>query len=112
IVGLGRVRLMKEVTWVHGRPTRLALRQAIPSKRGNRMTEVVRWLDLRNPGNAFAARDFIPPALPAPGQLASRLGELLRFISAEGTTERATYAYNDNSRSLGFTLKAGEELGF
>lgn len=112
IVGVGRVRLLQELTYVDGRPVQLALRQAIPSRLGNRMTEVVRRLDLRNPANAFAAHRFTAPATIWPPRFAQELRTLLAFMATEGTTERATYAYNDSSKNVGFAIKAGAELGF
>jgi hypothetical protein len=112
IVGAGTARLIEEITYVGGRPVQLVLRRALPSRLSNRLTETVWRLGLRSPGNAFAARHFIPPAVLSPTRLPSALRRLLAYIATEGTIERATYAVSDTSRSAGFTLKAGEELGF
>ncbi len=114
VTGLGNGRLMAEYTTVGGVPTQLAFRTAVPSKLGNQVTETVRRLDLRNPGNLFAARPLLGAALfrpPTPGYVAD-LRRTLAWIDTEGTVERATYAVNDSSKSIGFTVKAAAELGF
>jgi hypothetical protein len=112
IVGVGSVRLMEEKTFVHGVPVQYALREAIPSQLGNRVTEVVRRLDMRYPGSRFAVGRFVDPATLWPPRFSTELRGLLEYMSTEATIERATYATNDTSKSAGFTLKAGEELGF
>jgi hypothetical protein len=112
VAGLGDGRLMVEYTTVEGVPAELAFREALPSAAGDRLTETVKRLDLRNPGNRFVAEPLLAvPSLRPPDQL-ENVRRVLRWIETEGTIERAVYDVDDRSKSVGFTAKWGEELGF
>jgi hypothetical protein len=113
VAGVGG-RVVLEYTFAGGTATQLALRTVISGDGGNRVTETLRRLDLRMPGNRFVAQPLLGAGMfrpPTPGYVRD-LRRVVDWIDTEGTIERATYAVDDTSKQLGLTLKFGEELGF
>jgi hypothetical protein len=110
VAGRGTARLMVEALYVGGRPIQLAFRALEPH--GERVTETLERLDLRSPGNRMIAEPFLGVKAPWPQDYSTAVHRALDWIATEGTIERATYRVADDSRSLGFVVKAGQELGF
>jgi hypothetical protein len=110
VAGRGTVRLMLEALYVGGRPIQLAFRELEPH--GERVTETLKRLDLRSPGNRMVAEPFLGLKAPWPRDYAKAVHQALEWIETEGTIERATYRVDDDSHSFGFVAKRGEELGF
>lgn len=109
--GRGRTEWVVELTVdAAGRPVELAFRNAWPSDTGNVLTEVVRRLDLRDPGNLEAARPLLGrPSWPRGG--GPRSGALERRLVEYGVTERSTYAVDDGTIGASGALKAAVSLG-
>jgi hypothetical protein len=107
--GLGSRKIMAEVLFVAGKPRQLALRRIEPSDNGNRMTETVKRLDLRLPGNLMAAEPFVGLNGHVPPVHA--VHDVLAWMDGEGTTERAGYSLNDSSHTVGLDFKLGAEFG-
>jgi hypothetical protein len=107
--GRGRTDLLAEYTFDRTGPRTLVFRRAVPSQAGNRLTEVVASLDLRDPANWAVARPLIA-RLGGPGGAAADVRAVLRRIRVAGTTERYTSAYNDSS--TGVSAAFGEGLKF
>jgi hypothetical protein len=110
-VGLGSRKIMSEVTFVAGQPRQLALRSIDPADNGNRMTETVKRLDLRLPGNRMIAEPLLALNGGWPPSIAHTVHNVLDWMRTEGTTERATYTITDTSHTVGFGVKLGEEYG-
>lgn len=114
LVGFGNGRLVLEYTFVDGEPRAIAFRTIIPSALGDRLTEELWQLDLRHPGNRFVAEPVLGVGMlrPPTPDYVSDLARIHRWIETEGTIERAVYAVDDASKSIGLVLKLGQELGF
>jgi hypothetical protein len=107
--GRGRTDLLAEYTFDRAGPRTLVFRRAVPSQGGNRLTEAVASLDLRDPANWAVARPVIA-RLRAPGGAAADVRAVLRRVRVAGTTELYTSAYDDSS--TGVSAAFGEGLKF
>src|SRR4051794_6516065 len=109
-VGTGPVQLMAEYTSGPDGPRELAFRRATPSRLGNRMTETVARLDLRDPANWEVARPLVE-RLRGPSGAARDVGAALERIRVAGVTERYVSDVRDESAGAGVSLKLGVKLG-
>src|SRR5262249_30276850 len=83
-------------------PSRLVLRQLVPSKGGNRLTEAVARLDLRDPVN----RALLPWT-----RLATDPRGVIEDVVRHGTVEHNVYAVNDSSRGISGEFARGIKIG-
>jgi hypothetical protein len=93
---------MAEYTVDGDGPRQLTLRQIVPSNRGNRLSETVARLDLRDPVN----RALLPWT-----RLASDPRGVVDDVVRHGTVEHNVYSVNDTSRSLSVELAWGIKVG-
>jgi hypothetical protein len=108
--GRGRTDLLAEYTFGRTGPRSLAFRRAVPSRGGNRLTELVATLDLRDPANWAVARPVVA-RLSGPAGAAADVRAVLRRIRVAGTTELYTSAYDDSSTGVSAALGEGLKLG-
>ncbi len=108
--GLGRTDLLAEYTFDRTGPRSLVFRRAVPSRGGNRLTEVVASLDLRDPVNWAVARPVID-RLRGPAGAAADVRAVLRRIRVAGTTQLYTSAYNDSSTGASAAFGDGLKFG-
>jgi hypothetical protein len=108
--GRGRTDLVAEYTFDRAGPRSLVFRRAVPSQGGNRLTEVVATLDLRDPANWAVARPVIE-RLRGPSAAAADVRAVLRRIRVAGTTQLYTSAYNDSSTGVSAAFGVGLKLG-
>jgi hypothetical protein len=108
--GRGRTDLLAEYTFDRAGPRSLVFRRSVPSQGGNRLTEVVATLDLRDPANWAVARPVIA-RLRGPGGATADVRAVLRRIWAAGTTQLYVSSYNDSSTGASAAFGAGLELG-
>jgi hypothetical protein len=109
--GRGRTEWIVELTVDKDRrPVELAFRNAWPSNTGNTLTEVVRRLDLRDPGNRAAARSMLErPSWPMGAGPRDKVIE--QRLLTHGSTERYAYEVDDDTIGASGALKAAIELG-
>ena len=100
--GRGEASLMAEYTLDDSGPRQLTLRQIVPSDRGNRLTESVARLDLRDPVNQ---------ALLPWTRLGSDPRGVVDDIVRRGTVEHNVYSVNDTTRSLSGEFAWGIKIG-
>jgi hypothetical protein len=108
--GRGRTDLLAEYTFDRAGPRSLVFRRAVPSRGGNRLTEVVATLDLRDPASWAVAQPVIA-RLRGPGGATADVRAVLRRIRVAGTTQLYTYAYNDSSTGVSAAFGVGLKLG-
>ena len=96
--GRGTASLMAEYTLDRDGPRELALHQVLPSDRGNRLTEAVARLDLRDPANR-ALISWTRAGLDIRGVVESAL--------RRGAIEHNVYSVDDASRSLSGSFAVG-----
>jgi hypothetical protein len=108
--GRGRTDLLAEYTFDRAGPRSLVFRRALPGRGGNRLTEVVATLDLRDPANWAVARPVIA-RLRGPAGAAADVRAVLRRIRVAGTTELYTSAYNDSSSGVSAAFGEGLKVG-
>jgi hypothetical protein len=110
--GRGRTEWVVELTVdAEGRPVELAFRNAAPSDTGNALTEVVKRLDLRDPGNLAAALPLLRRRLPWPTGDGPRKETLKQRLISHGITETSAYRIDDDTKGASGSLKAMVELG-
>ena len=108
--GRGRTDLLAEYTFDPAGPRALVFRRAVPSRGGNRLTEVVATLDLRDPANWAVARPVIA-RLRGPAGAVADVRAVLRRVRVAGTTELYTSAYSDSSTGVSAAFGEGLQLG-
>jgi hypothetical protein len=101
--GRGKASLLAEYTLDGDGPRELTLRQIEPSARGNRLTETVAHLDLRDPAN----RALIPWT-----RLGSNPRGVVDDVVRHGTIEHNVYAVSDSSRGASGSFARGIKFGF
>jgi hypothetical protein len=102
-VGLGSVEWIVEFTQGPDGPRELAFRTAVPSERGNHVSETVARLDLREPENLAIARPF----------LSGRAGKdaVLARIGTHGVVERSETDIEDGSKGAALSFGGGWKFG-
>lgn len=103
--GGGRVQWLVEYTRDRDGPRELVFRHADPSDHGNRVTETVARLGLRDPANWAVARPLVED-YHGPAAVARAAAAALRRIRAAGVTERyvSTVADRSSGASLSFAV--------
>jgi hypothetical protein len=110
--GRGKSEWIVELTVdARGRPVELAFRSATPADTGNLLTEVVRRLDLRDPGNYAAARPLLEHRPSWPTRAGPSDAALEQRLQTHGTTETSAYAIEDDTIGASGVLKAAVEAG-
>ena len=110
--GRGRTEWVVELTVDRsGRPTDLAFRNATPSNTGNVLTEVVKRLDLRDPGNAAAARSLLGRRPAVPTGDGPRNEAVKQRLITHGTTETSVYRVDDRTIGASGAFKAAAQVG-
>jgi hypothetical protein len=100
--GRGKASLMAEYTLDDDAPRELTLRQIVPSDHGNRLTEIVAHLDLRDPAN----RALLPWT-----RLGSDPRGVVDDVVRHGTVEHNVYSLNDTTRSVSGEFAWGIKVG-
>jgi hypothetical protein len=110
--GRGRTEWIVELTVdAQRRPVELAFRSASPSNTGKTLTEVVKRLDLRDPGNFAAALPLLRRRLPWPTGDGPRKQAVKERLATHGTTETSVYGIDDGTKGASGSLKAMVEVG-
>ncbi len=108
-IGPGRHDYSIETSFVHGAARELVFRAAAPSERGNRVTDTVVHLDLRDPANLALARAMLQARTPA---ALSRAGSaVVQRARAAGVIERSVSDLNDVSYTASGDIKLGLQFG-
>jgi hypothetical protein len=106
-VGRGRDEWLVEYTL--GRE--LVFRHAEPADLGNKVTETIARLDLRDPGNLAAARPLLEHNLPWPPGDGPRKAAVMRRIATHGVIERTVSEIDDDSKGASGSIRGGLKLG-
>ena len=112
-IGAGRSEWIVEYSYDRaGRPLELAFRTALPSQHGNRVSDTVARLDLRDPGNLEAARPFLTSQEPW-SSVAGGVNKqaVLDRIAAYGSVERSVSDIHDDSKGMSVSLSGGWKFG-
>jgi hypothetical protein len=106
-VGRGRDEWLVEYTV--GRE--LVFRHAEPDDLGNKLTETIARLDLRDPANLAAARPLLEHGLPWPPGDGPRKQAVMRRIVSHGVIERTVSEIDDDSKGASGWVRGGLKLG-
>ena len=109
--GGGRVQWLVEYTRDRDGPRELLFRHADPSADGNRVTETVGRLGLRDPANWAVARPLVED-YHGPAALARAAAAALRRIRDAGVTERYVSTVADRSSGVSLSFAAGVKFSF
>jgi hypothetical protein len=109
--GGGRVQWLVEYTRDRGGPRELVFRHADPSDSGNRVTETVARLGLRDPANWAVARPLVED-YQGPAALARAAAAALRRVRDAGVTERYVSTVADRSSGVSMSFAAGVKFSF
>lgn len=108
--GFGRAEGVVELTFTRDRaPREIAIRLAQATDMGDKLTETVMRLDLRDPGNRAFAESLLRVPWPWPSSLADDYRRLTERMASHGTVERTTSAVQDDSKAISGGL--GGKLG-
>ncbi len=110
-VGRGRNEWLVEYTYGPDGPRELAFRTATPGKLGNRVTEVVGRLDLRDGANRAVAGALIELRAPWPRDVAARVRAVADRIVTHGIVERTVFDVDDNSSGVSGSIRAPIKFG-
>jgi hypothetical protein len=106
-VGRGRDEWLVEYTV--GRE--LVFRHAEPQALGNKVTETIARLDLRDPANLAAARPLLEHGLPWPPGGGAGQEAVMRRIATHGVIERTVSEIDDDSKGASGSIQGGLKLG-
>jgi hypothetical protein len=104
--GAGRHEWLAEVTLGPEGPREVAFRRA---DGGDRVTETVARLDLRDPGNRAVAAPLL--RLRFPWGRSPALAAVAQRIETHGTIERTVTSVEDDTRGISGSLKGGWKFG-
>jgi hypothetical protein len=110
--GSGSKQVIVEYTFNHDGPRELAFRNAYPSDLGNKLTETVARLDLRDAGNRAVAQTLIDTPLPWPPSVLGHLHEVMARIDTHGTVETTVSEVKDSSRGVSGHISDEVAFGF
>lgn len=105
-VGRGRNEWIAEFTRDAGGPRELVFRTAVPGDMGNKVTETVARLDLRDPANLAAARPLLDSSEPWSAAGGAGKQAVMDRIATHGVVERLVSTVDDDSRGASASLKA------
>lgn len=110
-VGVGRVEWIAEYTHDRSGPRELAFRTAKPGDHGNKVTETVARLDLRDPENLEIARPFLASQEPWSAIGGGSKQAVLDRIATHGVVERTVTAIDDDTKGAVLSLSGGWKFG-
>lgn len=102
--GFGRAEAVVEVSFARGEPREVTVRTAQVTDMGDRITETVMRLDLRDAANLELARSLLRIPYPWPGRLQEDFGRLLERMASHGTVERTVSSVQDDSGGVSGSL--------
>jgi len=103
--GVGRVEGIAEVTFTRDRaPREIAIRLAQATDMGDKLTETVMRLDLRDPANRAFADSLLHVPWPWGRSLADDYRRLTDRMASHGTIERTVSSVEDDSKQFGGSL--------
>jgi hypothetical protein len=109
--GGGRVQWLVEYTRDRAGPREVVFRHADPSGAGNRVTETVARLSLRDPANWAVARPLVEER-HGPAAVARAAAAVLGRIRAAGVTERYVSTVADTTSGVALSFAAGLKFSF
>jgi hypothetical protein len=110
--GRGRTEWIVELTVdARRRPVEVVFRSATPSDTGSVLTEIVRRLDLRDPGNYAAALPLLRRGPSWPLHDGPSEKALEQRLETDGTTETSAYAIEDDTVGASGVVKSAVEVG-
>jgi hypothetical protein len=109
--GRGREEWLMEYTYGAAGPRQIAFRRAEPDELGNRMTETVARLDLRDPANYAVARPLLDTTLPWPPDVDRKVRAVLARAATNGVVERTVSEIDDNSWGVSGSVRGGLRFG-
>jgi hypothetical protein len=109
--GGGRVQWLVEYTRDRAGPREVVLRHADPSDGGNRVTETVARLNVRDPANWAVAHALVED-YHGPAAVARAAEAVLRRIREAGVTERYVSTVADNTSGVALSFAAGLKFSF
>ena len=108
--GYGRAEGVVELTFTRDRaPREIAIRLAQATELGDKLTETVMRLDLREPANLAFAESLLGVPFPWPSGLADDYRRLVERMTSHGTVERTVSAVQDDSKQASGAF--GKALG-
>ncbi len=110
-IGHGREEWVAEYTFDGKGPRELAFRRVDASDHGERSTETVMRLDLRNAGNRAVAEPLIDTRWPWPLDLRNRVDDVIRRIGTHGTIERTVLEIVDESTGVSGSVQGTAKYG-
>lgn len=111
LLAAGRNDWIVELTREEGGGFReLVLRDTTIALGGQRVTETIARLDLRDPGNLAAARPFLDAPIPWTLPGGSTKQAVLDRIASHGAVERLTSTVEDRSRGVSASIRLGAKL--
>lgn len=102
--GFGRAEGVVEVSFDRDAPREVAVRVNRATAMGDRLSETVMRLDLRDAENLAFARSLLRVPYPWPGQMRDDFARLLARMASHGTIERIESAVEDDSGGVSGSL--------
>jgi hypothetical protein len=109
--GHGREEWMTEYTFSREGPRELAFRRVDAGDHGDRSTETVLRLDLRDAENRAIAQPLIDTRWPWPLDMKGRINDVIRRIGTHGTVERTVLAIDDASIGASGSVQGAWKFG-
>ena len=109
--GPGRDDWVMEYTFGHGGPRELVFRHGDMTDGGNRLTETVLRLDLRDPANRAAAQPLLGLDWPWPQSAKARVAAVLARIKSDGTIETSVSEVADDTLGISGSVAGDIKFG-